>query len=49
MTPGRDRNKTVVNEVYGVIVKKKKMLTPKRMAKTKRLKLVFKNHTLLFI
>jgi hypothetical protein len=39
-------DKTVVNEVYRVIVKKKKKrktLTPRRMGKAKRLKLVFNN------
>jgi hypothetical protein len=41
-------DKTVINEVYRVIVKKKN-LTPRRMEKAKRLKLVFKNQTLLFI
>jgi hypothetical protein len=46
-------DKTVINEVHRVIVKKKKKktknLTPRRMGKAKRLKLVFKNQTLLFI
>jgi hypothetical protein len=43
-------DKTVINNVYRVIVKKKKPnLTPRRMGKAKRLKLVFKNQTLLFI
>jgi hypothetical protein len=47
-------DKTVVNEVYkvcGVIVKqtnKKNPLTLRKMGKAKRLKLVFKNQTLLF-
>jgi hypothetical protein len=44
-------DKTVINEVHRVIVKKKNNnnLTPRRMGKAKRLKLVFKNQTLLFI
>jgi hypothetical protein len=49
-------DKTVINEVYRVIVKnqktkkkKPKKLTPRRMGKAKRLKVVFKNQTLLFI
>jgi hypothetical protein len=52
MTPGRSLDKTVINEVHRVIVKKKKKkkknLTPRRMGKAKRLKLVFKNQILLF-
>jgi hypothetical protein len=43
-------DKTVINKVYRVSVgKKKNPLTPRRMGKAKRLKLVFKNQTLLFI
>jgi hypothetical protein len=42
-------NKTVVNEVYRVIVCGGGDLTPRKMGKAKRLKLVFKNQTLLFI
>jgi hypothetical protein len=51
MTPGRSLDKTVINEVHRVIVKKNNNnnLTPRRMGKAKRLKLVFKNQTLLFI
>jgi hypothetical protein len=39
------------NKVYRVIVKNKtkQNLTPRRMGKAKRLKLVFKSQTLLFI
>jgi hypothetical protein len=48
--PEGSLDKTVINEVHRVIVKKKKKnLTPRRMGKAKRLKLVFKNQTLLFI
>jgi hypothetical protein len=50
--PEGSLDKTVVNEVYRVIVKKKKnqkTLTPRRIGKAKRLKLIFKNQTLLFI
>jgi hypothetical protein len=43
----RSLDKTVINEVYRVIVNK--TLTSSRMEKAKRLKLVFKNQTLLFI
>jgi hypothetical protein len=43
-------DKTVINEVYRLIVKKKKKApTPRRLGKAERLKLVFKNQTLLFI
>jgi hypothetical protein len=42
-------DKTVINEVYRVIVKKKKTLTPRRMGKVKRIKLVLKTQILLFI
>jgi hypothetical protein len=42
-------DKTVINEVDRVIVKKKKNLMPRRMGKENRVKLVFKNQTLLFI
>jgi hypothetical protein len=44
-------DKTVVNEVYKVyrvIVKKKKKPNTQEIGKAKRLKLVFKNQTLLF-
>jgi trafficking kinesin-binding protein 2 len=52
--PEGSLNKTVVNEVYRVIVKQtnKKQnpnLTPQRMGKAKRLKLVFKNQTLVYL
>jgi hypothetical protein len=53
--PEGSLDKTVVNkvyEIYRVIVKqtnKQKPLTPRRLGKAKRLKLVFKNQTLLFI
>jgi hypothetical protein len=48
--PERSGDKTVINEVYRVIIKKKKKsLTPRKMGKARRLKLVFKNQTLLFI
>jgi hypothetical protein len=46
--PEGSLDKTVVNEVYRVIVKKKKTLTPRRMEKAKRLKLVFKTRLCLF-
>jgi hypothetical protein len=46
-TPEGSLDKTVINEVYRVIVKK--TLTTRRMGKAKRLKLVFKHQTLLFI
>jgi hypothetical protein len=39
----------VVNKVYRVIVKINKQIIPRIMGKAKRLKLVFKNQTLLFI
>jgi hypothetical protein len=46
-------DKTGINEVCRVIVKNKKQtnktLIPRRVRKAKRLKLVFKNQTLLFI
>jgi hypothetical protein len=45
--PEGSLDKSVVNKVYRVIVEKP--LTPWRMEKAKRLKLVFKNQTLLFI
>jgi trafficking kinesin-binding protein 2 len=41
-------DKTVINEVCRVIMKKKN-LTPRRMEKAKRLKLVFKNQTLVYL
>jgi hypothetical protein len=43
-------DKTVVNEVYKVyrVIVKKKTLTLRKIGKAKRLKLVFKNQTLLF-
>jgi hypothetical protein len=43
--PEGSLDKTVINEVYRVIVKKEQ--TPRRMGKAKKLKLVFKNQTLL--
>jgi hypothetical protein len=46
-------DKTVINKVYRDIVKtnkqKTKIITPRRMGEAKRLQLVFKNQTLLFI
>jgi hypothetical protein len=48
-------DKTVVNEVYRIIVKiknnnnKKETLKPRRMGKAKRLKLVFKKQTLIYL
>jgi trafficking kinesin-binding protein 2 len=41
----------VINKVYRVIVKKKKKktLTPRRMGKAKRLKLVFTNQTIIYL
>jgi hypothetical protein len=48
-SPEVSLDETVVNEVYRVIVKKKKTLTPRRLGKAKRLKLVFKNQSVLFI
>jgi hypothetical protein len=51
--PEESLDKTVINKVYRVIVEqnknKTKTLTPRRMGKAKRLQLVFKNQTLLFI
>jgi hypothetical protein len=47
MAPEVSLDKTVVNEIYRVIIKR--TLTPRRMGKAKRLKLVFKDQTLLFI
>jgi hypothetical protein len=46
--PEGSLDKTVINEVYRVIKKnkQKKTLTPRRVGKGKRLKLVFKNQTL---
>jgi hypothetical protein len=43
-------DKIVVNEVYKVyrVIVKKKTLTLRKIGKAKRLKLVFKNQTLLF-
>jgi hypothetical protein len=53
MPPEGSLDKTVVNEAYRVIVEKNKTkqnnLTPRTMGKAKRLKLVFKHQTLLFI
>jgi hypothetical protein len=53
LPPEGSLDKTVINEVYRVIVKNKqtnkKTLKPRRMGKAKRLKLVFKNQTSLFI
>jgi trafficking kinesin-binding protein 2 len=48
MAPEGSLDKTVVNEVYRVIVKKKAP-TPRRMGKAKRLKLDFKNETRVYL